>query len=137
SDSALRDSVDALLRDRMRDGSLEKTFRAWNVWNDAQARYIDAASARAPSDAGSPTQNPRSAAAYLPSLLRAAFVTLALSRLAMNLAVAASPARSCLALALAVAAGAAIAAGRVYGSAPARALLTTYVEVVRGTPVLL
>jgi polar amino acid transport system substrate-binding protein len=47
SDSVLRDSVDALLRDRMRDGSLEKTFRAWNVWNDAQARYIDAASARA------------------------------------------------------------------------------------------
>ena len=122
SDSALRDSVDALLRDRMRDGSLEKTFRAWNVWNDAQARYIDAASARAPSDAGSPTQNPRSAAAYLPSLLRAAFVTLALS---------------CLAMTLAVAAGAAIAAGRVYGSAPARALLATYVEVVRGTPVLL
>jgi polar amino acid transport system substrate-binding protein len=40
-------------------------------------------------------------------------------------------------MALAVAAGAGIAAGRVYGSALVRGALATYVEVVRGTPVLL
>jgi polar amino acid transport system substrate-binding protein len=40
-------------------------------------------------------------------------------------------------MALAVVLGAAIAAGRVYGGAVPRVLLTTYVEVVRGTPVLL
>jgi len=38
---------------------------------------------------------------------------------------------------LAVGAGAGIAAGRVYGAPPVRAVLTAYVEVVRGTPVLL
>src|SRR3954470_858789 len=38
---------------------------------------------------------------------------------------------------LAVTFGTAVAAGRVYGSALVRALLTVYVEVVRGTPVLL
>ena len=121
-DSALRDSINAILRDRMRDGSLEKVFRSWNVWNDAQARYMAAAVAQAPGAAVGSTQSARSPAAYLPSLLRAAIVTLALSILAM---------------ALAVTAGAGIAAGRVYGSALVRGVLATYVEVVRGTPVLL
>jgi len=44
---------------------------------------------------------------------------------------------SCLAMALAVALGALIAVGRVYGDGLTRALLTGYVEVMRGTPVLL
>jgi polar amino acid transport system substrate-binding protein len=33
--------------------------------------------------------------------------------------------------------GTLIATGRVYGAAPARAFLTAYVEIVRGTPLLL
>ena len=121
-DSVLRDSADVILRERMRDGSLEKTFRAWNVWNDAQARYVASASAVRPAAGGTPVQRPESAAAYLPSLLRAAVVTLALSVLAM---------------ALAVVTGVGIAAGRVYGAGLVRGALATYVEVVRGTPVLL
>jgi polar amino acid transport system substrate-binding protein len=60
--------------------------------------------------------------AYLPSLFRAALITLALS---------------CLAMALAVAIGSLIAIGRVYGDPITRGLLTVYVEVMRGTPVLL
>jgi polar amino acid transport system substrate-binding protein len=120
--SALRDSVNAILLARMRDGSLEKSFRAWNVWNDDQARYMAVASGPSSGAAAAVTQASRSPVAYLPSLLRAAAVTLALS---------------CLAMALAVAAGAGIAAGRVYGAALVRGILATYVEVVRGTPVLL
>jgi polar amino acid transport system substrate-binding protein len=121
-DSALRDSVDAVLRARMRDGSLETSFRAWRVWDENQARYFARALA-APGDTtrGVP-QAARSAASYLPALLRAAAVTLLLSFLSM---------------ALAVAAGCGIAAGRVYGGPATRAALTAYVEVVRGTPVLL
>jgi polar amino acid transport system substrate-binding protein len=121
-DSALRDSVNAILRARMRDGSLEKSFRAWNVWNGAQARYMAAVSSTEARAAVDRAPAARSPVAYLPSLLRAAVVTLALSMLAM---------------ALAVSAGAGIAAGRVYGSRLVRAALATYVEVVRGTPVLL
>jgi polar amino acid transport system substrate-binding protein len=60
--------------------------------------------------------------AYLPALLRAAAVTIVLS---------------CLAMFLAVSLGIGIAAGRVYGHPIVRVALTTYVEVVRGTPVLL
>jgi polar amino acid transport system substrate-binding protein len=40
-------------------------------------------------------------------------------------------------MALAVLTGALIAAGRVYGARPLQVLLTTYVEVIRGTPLLL
>jgi polar amino acid transport system substrate-binding protein len=40
-DSLLRDSANAVLRERMRDGSLERTFRAWGVWTDAQARHFE------------------------------------------------------------------------------------------------
>jgi polar amino acid transport system substrate-binding protein len=122
ADAALRDSANAVLRDRMRDGSLEKTFRAWNVWDDHQAAYFRRALAEAPKEAVSSTAGARSIGAYVPALVRAAGVTLVLS---------------CLAMALAVAVGLAVAAGRVYGPAVVRAALTVYVEVMRGTPVLL
>jgi polar amino acid transport system substrate-binding protein len=59
---------------------------------------------------------------YLPALVRAAGITLVLSVLSMTLA---------------VAAGMGIAIGRVYGNAITRSALTLYVEVMRGTPVLL
>ncbi len=39
-DSALRDSADTILRARMRDGSLEATFRRWNVWDDQQRAHF-------------------------------------------------------------------------------------------------
>jgi polar amino acid transport system substrate-binding protein len=120
--TALRDSVDAILRDRMRDGSLEKTFRAWNVWTPDEAQYFQRVLAGSPAPATAPAAAAGTALRYLPALLRAALVTLALS---------------CLAMALAVAAGIVIAAGRVYGPSGIRVLLTAYVEVMRGTPVLL
>jgi polar amino acid transport system substrate-binding protein len=59
---------------------------------------------------------------YVPSLLKAAVITLTLS---------------CVSMALAVALGMLIAIGRVYGDSLSRLLLTVYVEVMRGTPVLL
>lgn len=121
-DSALRDSVNAILRARMRDGSLERTFRAWKVWNPGEADYFQRVLAAAPERDVATSRSVRSVATYLPSLIRAAGITLVLSFLAM---------------ALAVVAGAAIAAGRVYGGPIARGACIAYVEIVRGTPVLL
>ena len=127
TNAPLRDSVDAILRVAMRDGSLERIFRDWSVWDPSQATLFG----RVLGDTAGPTRTARvqaeasgarSVSSYVPALLRAALVTLTLSLLAM---------------ALAVVLGAAIAAGRVYGDALTRGLLTAYVEVVRGTPVLL
>ena len=36
----LRDSVNAILRAAMRDGSLEKVFRAWGVWDSTQVGFF-------------------------------------------------------------------------------------------------
>jgi polar amino acid transport system substrate-binding protein len=120
--TALRDSVNAILRARMRDGSLAKTFRAWDSWDDAEAAYFARTLANPPVAESGTTSAARSIASYLPSLGRAAVVTLVLSLLSMTLA---------------VCAGVLIAAGRVYGGAPVRGALAAYVEVIRGTPVLL
>jgi polar amino acid transport system substrate-binding protein len=123
ANAALRDSADAILRARMRDGSLERTFRRWEVWDDAQAAHFQRVlSGAAPASTSDVPVRETRLRAYLPALLRAAGITLVLSVLAM---------------ALAVGLGMAVAAGRVYGPPVVRALLTGYVEVMRGTPVLL
>ena len=125
--SALRDQVDGILRAAMRDGTLEAIFRKWNVWNDDQPalyeRVLDPSWTAAATTNPLATQGPlETIRSYFPSLLRAAVVTLLLS---------------CLAMALAVALGMLIAIGRIYGDPITRGLLTIYVEVMRGTPVLL
>ena len=122
SDSGLRDSIDATLRAAMRDGSLEQIFRRWNVWDPSQGALFERvlrgqATTRAPAVGGA-----SELVAYLPSFARAAAVTLAVSMLSM---------------ALAVLVGLSLASGRLYGSWWLRALTTVYIEVIRGTPLLL
>ncbi len=125
--AALRDSIDGLLKEMMRDGTLRKIFEKWNVWDEEQAAFQEQ-TLRPHSDAlafpSSPSKKSSLALvlSYFPSLFRAALVTIVLS---------------CVSMALAVALGIGIASGRIYGGGLARAVLTGYVELVRGTPVLL
>jgi polar amino acid transport system substrate-binding protein len=127
----LRDRVDAILKARMRDGTLERIYRKWEIWDEFQQPFFNAvlaepsapAPAAARASAPPPAQHRLDAVRrYLPALLRAALVTIAMS---------------CLAMALAVGIGVLVATGRVYGNGLVRGLLTVYVEIVRGTPVLL
>jgi polar amino acid transport system substrate-binding protein len=129
--AALRDRANVVLRQAMGDGTLERIFRKWQVWNDDQPplyQHVLAGDAIAPV-VGAGTGETAATFSwwdatlrYLPALLRASVVTILLS---------------CLSMALAVALGVAIASGRVYGQAGVRMLLTGYVELMRGTPVLL
>lgn len=121
--AVLRDRVDEILREAMRDGSLETILRRWGVWNEDQpGLYARVANALAPVAFTPLPTTGEHVRRYLPSLVRAAGLTLVLSIAAM---------------ALAVALGMAIAVGRVYGGPATRLVLTVYVEVIRGTPVLL
>lgn len=129
--ASLRDQVDEILRDAMRDGTLERIFRKWRVWNQDQPELYARVLAGEPilpvsglDTAYEATNLPiwQATVRYLPSLLRAAAVTIVLS---------------CLAMALAVLLGVGIASGRVYGGALTKKLLTVYVEIIRGTPILL
>ena len=125
--TALRDRINAILRDAMRDGRLEAIFRRWGMWNEAQPRLYAPLTASDPSGTVVPSSvSPPSAweagRRYLPALVRAAGITIVLS---------------CLSMALAVALGVLVASGRVYGVRPVQVALTAYVEVTRGTPLLL
>jgi polar amino acid transport system substrate-binding protein len=132
ADAALRDRVDEILREAMRDGTLERIFRKWGVWNERQPELYrqvlagaDIPPVRGPgfTDDGRHRRSRwETALAYVPSLLRASAITIVLS---------------CISMALAVGLGVLIASGRVYGSPLLRGALTAYVEVIRGTPLLL
>jgi His/Glu/Gln/Arg/opine family amino acid ABC transporter permease subunit len=130
--TALRDRVNDILRAAMRTGQLEAILRKWRVWNDDQPRLYASLTGTPPAASGAGAAAPAQGVPlpsvwemtrhYLPSLLLASWKTLELS---------------CLSMLLAVLLGAAIAIGRVYGGPLVRTALTLYVEVMRGTPVLL
>jgi polar amino acid transport system substrate-binding protein len=150
--TALRDRINEILKARMRDGTLERIYRKWDIWSFDEGRFLQIESGQWHPIAGSegtrddvlPAASPSPGATrhplpagegegrstsrtelvlrYIPALLSASLVTIVLS---------------CAAMALAIGLGVVIASGRVYGNALSRAILTTYVEVVRGTPVLL
>jgi His/Glu/Gln/Arg/opine family amino acid ABC transporter permease subunit len=125
--AALRDQVNEILRAAMRDGRLQRIFERWDMWNgDQPALYTQLMGGEAPapvvSDAPIDAAGWEAARRYLPALLNAAVITLVLSVLSMMLA---------------IVLGAAIASGRVYGPRPVQVALTAWVEVVRGTPLLL
>lgn len=123
--TGLRDRVDEILRAAMADGRLEAILRKWGVWSDDQPLLHARVLAGANTLVGAPARPPSRWEAmrrYWPSLLRAAGITLVLS---------------CLAMGLAIVAGVLVAIGHVYGDRVTRALCTLYVEVIRGTPILL
>jgi len=127
----LRDTINEILRSAMRDGTLQRIFTKWRVWNDDQPKLYARLLAGQPVEPVTGLDTSVSVATmtkweaarrYFPSLLRASLVTIVLS---------------CLSMALAVAIGVMIATGRVYGARPVRAALLGYVELMRGTPILL
>jgi polar amino acid transport system substrate-binding protein len=126
--AALRDQMNEILLRAMREGRLEAIFRRWNMWNDDQprlyARLLSGETGPQSEVVAAPVTPTgwEAAGRYFPALLRAAVITLVLS---------------CLSMALAVAVGVMIASGRVYGAPPVRVLLTGWVELIRGTPLLL
>ena len=126
--SALRDRINGILREAMRDGRLETIFRRWEMWNEDQprlyARVLAGESIELPADSRRrlpPTRGkPRGGTCLRFSRPPSSPWSCPARRWR-------SPSSSaCL-----------IASGRVYGPRPLQALLTGYVEVMRGTPLLL
>ena len=133
--TTLRDALDAALERLARSGRLRAIYERWGLWNAPTAALLgDAdASSRGVAEAleawrtavGKPPplwerlrdRYPR----VLPLFARGALLTLALSFVAMGLA---------------VPLGVTLALLRKYGPAPLRWLATGYVEFMRGTPLL-
>ena len=129
-DGQLVDQVNAALDSLIRDGTLPALLQRWGLWTEEAGRVLGVET----TPGGAPieleawrsrtTEGMWSAGVgpVLSALGRGALVTLFLSVAAM---------------ALAVVLGAALALTRVYGPAPLSALALAYVELFRGTPLLL
>jgi polar amino acid transport system substrate-binding protein len=137
-DEALKAELDAGIDKIVRDGTLERILRRWNLWNEAQTELQaaalkgDGANAGDGAKAGDDVKNQDGVAYEITStsfnwgeallrLTRAALVTVLLSLGAMVIA---------------VTLGLALAVGQSRGPAGLRVLSTVYVEFFRGTPVL-
>ncbi|HEY4242020.1 MAG TPA: ABC transporter substrate-binding protein/permease [Kofleriaceae bacterium] len=113
-DPELKAAIDQALADMRADGELQRILTADGLWDQRQLEKPRAASAE--------TLHRHFDGEMVLQFLRAALVTLYLSVLAFLLA---------------VPIGALLAIARVYGRGPTRWLARAYIELFRGTPVLL
>ncbi len=125
SDVHLRDAIDRAIGRLIESGELRAIDEKYGLWNDAQ----EALKAKAPARAGAESPGRRRPIFDLgllrrfgPSLLLASLTTIVLS---------------CTAMPLAMTLGLLVALGRVYGSGTLARPLACYVELVRGTPLIL
>jgi polar amino acid transport system substrate-binding protein len=119
NDAALAGAVDAALGRLIANGELRRILEAWHLWGAGQEALDDAAPiALAPPPAAPTSLDHRQVVLFL----QGAAVTVLLSLAAF---------------AIAVPLGALLAAARTVGAPWARWAATSYVEVLRGTPVLL
>jgi polar amino acid transport system substrate-binding protein len=122
---ALRDALNEGLRTAIRDGSLRAIYERYGLWNASQEQLAhpdvenkpDEIRATGPAAGGWAVVR-----GNLPLLVRAAGMTVFLSVVSMPLA---------------VLIGLLVALGRVYGPRLLRLPLVLYVEVIRGTPLVL
>jgi polar amino acid transport system permease protein/polar amino acid transport system substrate-binding protein len=117
-DRKLREQLNAALLDALQDGTLKKILDRYGLWNDEQETLAEVARHWPPDISASRM----GVIDYAWLLGRAALTTLLLA---------------CLSMPLAIVLGLAVALGRLYGPRWLAWLLAIYVEVLRGTPLLI
>lgn len=127
SDDELRKQIDDAIKEGWKDGTLRTIYQKYGLWNADQEWLTYTQTGEWPPDADAPEVKPDEAKGnpwprMLRELVRAAGMT-------VLLAVTSFP--------LAMLGGLLIAIGRVYGPRVLAVPLGVYVEVVRGTPLLL
>jgi polar amino acid transport system substrate-binding protein len=120
-DKSLHDAVDAALEKLIQSGRLEQILRGEKIWNDRQLGLTAWSEADQRRLLGEATVNSLRWH-HIVAFLEAAGVTLVLSFLAM---------------AIAIPLGLLLAVCRLYGGGVVSRVATAYVEIYRGTPVLL
>lgn len=120
-DEALLKRVNEAITVLAQDGTLEQIYRRYDLWNDDQRLLSDWHDEERVAARERPNTL-REWRTYLPFLLRAAVTTVWVT---------------CSGMVLAATWGLALALIRLYGPAPTRWLAVAYIEVFRGTPLLL
>jgi polar amino acid transport system substrate-binding protein len=125
-DEALRKEIDDALRQMAKDGTLTSIYRKHGIWNEAQEKLLAWETwppREETGETGTTIERGRWALGQqIELLLKGAVVTIVLAVLSFPLA---------------VILGLAVAIGRLYGPRWLGLILTAYVEVLRGTPLLL
>jgi polar amino acid transport system substrate-binding protein len=117
-DPALRDQLDAAIRDGLKDGTIRRIYESYGLWNADQESLLSVGDQWPPKSEASESPLGR----YAVILAKSAVTTVLLSFASMPLA---------------ILLGLAVAVGRLYGPRWLNWMLTVYVEVLRGTPLLL
>ncbi|WZO96533.1 ABC transporter substrate-binding protein/permease [Isosphaeraceae bacterium EP7] len=130
-DAPLRDRLDRGLARLIRSGELRRLYEKYGIWTALQE---DLAKAETPGQSARKATGDSESAAHetsrgLALIWRYGSTLLKASAMTVFLAAASMP--------LAIAIGLAVALGRLYGPPPARWILATYVELIRGTPLML
>lgn len=120
-DDSLRLALNAAIESAIADGALERIYKKYDVWNDDQLELAEVATNWPPATVVAESRW-NNIGHYTLMLLRAAWTTIQLSFLSMPLA---------------IVLGLAVAIGRLYGPAWIRIPCEAYVELLRGTPLLL
>jgi polar amino acid transport system substrate-binding protein len=122
-DTELRDRLNSHLREALKDGTLERIYKDYDLWNDDQKELATLAYdwPRATGEEDS-KEDDEGWQDYALLLVKAAGITMVLSFMSMPAA---------------MLAGLLIALGRLYGPKWLDWLLRAYVELIRGTPLLL
>ncbi|HEY8503976.1 MAG TPA: ABC transporter substrate-binding protein/permease [Gemmataceae bacterium] len=126
-DEGLRERLNEAIREAYRSGKLEEIYSRYGLWNEQQRRLAEAHAGPWPPPEGSELvgdlpDTRLTVGGLWPKILRAAGMTIALAFCSFPLA---------------ILIGIGVAVGRVYGPMAVRAPLTFYVELIRGTPLLL
>jgi polar amino acid transport system substrate-binding protein len=123
----LRKQLDAALKDGLASGELETIYRKYGLW-DAQQERLGYWHIRPwPSSKPAETEERQKSsgltlAGIADKIVQAAWMTIKLA---------------CCSMPLAILLGMLTAVGRMYGPWPLKVILTVYVEILRGTPILL
>ena len=120
-DEQLRMRLNEAILKALDDGTLAHIYVKYGVWNDDQQKLAEVAKNWPPAMAAPPSRW-ANMPYYATRLFKAALTTLALSFASMPLA---------------IMIGLIVAVGRLYGPRWIRALFGFYVEILRGTPLLL
>jgi polar amino acid transport system substrate-binding protein len=127
-DRALRDALDAGLGRLIANGELQRLYERYGIWTEAQEELAALGGAEAsPPDAAESSRPDRIRG--LPLLARYGLTLLLAAGMTVFLSLTSMP--------LAIGLGLVIALGRLYGPRLLRPLLTGYIELIRGTPLML
>ena len=119
---ALRDALDRGIAELIASGRFQRICERYGIWTEAQAGLADAPGEIRPADGPAAPRGLALIRRYAPLLVDASAMTILLSVTSMPLA---------------MAIGLAVALGRMYGPGPIRLALAGYVELLRGTPLML